>query len=163
MFYDLIHISCLTSSKEASLKAVKLSQSKMRYPNLWGWPVHHDHAFSLILRLKRNSESETSTLDKNAFNVMGKVLTLGWQVRKRTAPCPHRVLTAEPFLLQGLVGTRTRLPPSHRQRILGSRPTIFSEKLKQLAFDASTIQSTSENNTDPQFHKGNTTTSPHNI
>ena len=39
MFYDLIHISCLTSSKEASLKAVKLSQSKMCYPNLWGWPV----------------------------------------------------------------------------------------------------------------------------
>ena len=32
MFYDLIHISCLTSSKEASLKAVKLSQSMMRYP-----------------------------------------------------------------------------------------------------------------------------------
>ena len=39
MFYDLIHIYCLTSSKEASLKAVKLSQSKMRYPNLWGLPV----------------------------------------------------------------------------------------------------------------------------
>ena len=39
MFYDLIHNSCLTSSKEASLKAVKLSQSKMRYPNLWGLPV----------------------------------------------------------------------------------------------------------------------------
>ena len=39
MFYDLIHISCLTSSKEASLKAVKLSQSKMRYPNLWCLPV----------------------------------------------------------------------------------------------------------------------------
>ena len=39
MFCDLIHISCLTSSKEASLKAVKLSQSKMRYPNLWGLPV----------------------------------------------------------------------------------------------------------------------------
>ena len=36
MFYDLIHISCPTSSKEASLKAVKLSQSKMRYPNLRG-------------------------------------------------------------------------------------------------------------------------------
>ena len=31
MFYDLIHIYCVTSSKEASLKAVKLSQSKMRY------------------------------------------------------------------------------------------------------------------------------------
>ena len=40
MFYDLIHISCLTSSKEASLKAAKLSQSKMCYPNLWGWPVY---------------------------------------------------------------------------------------------------------------------------
>ena len=39
MFYDLIHISCLTSSKEATLKAVKLSQSKMRYPNLRGLPV----------------------------------------------------------------------------------------------------------------------------
>ena len=39
MFYDLIHTSCLTSSKEASLKAVKLSQSKMRYPNLWCLPV----------------------------------------------------------------------------------------------------------------------------
>ena len=39
MFYDFIHISGLTSSKEATLKAVKLSQSKMRYPNLWGLPV----------------------------------------------------------------------------------------------------------------------------
>ena len=40
MFYDFIHISGLTSSKEATLKAVKLSQSKMRYPNLWDLPVH---------------------------------------------------------------------------------------------------------------------------
>ena len=34
VFYDLIHVPTLISSKEAFLKAVKLSQSKMRYPIL---------------------------------------------------------------------------------------------------------------------------------
>ena len=58
MFYDLIHIYCLTSSKEASLKAVKLSQSKMRYPNLWGSPVtlaHLSSAYSLSLQERKSS------------------------------------------------------------------------------------------------------------
>ena len=51
MFCDLIHIFSLTSYEEASLKAVKLSQSKMRYPNLWSLPVYTIlfHAKLLIL------------------------------------------------------------------------------------------------------------------
>ena len=34
MFYDLIHMYCLTSTKKASLEPVKLSQSIENYDNL---------------------------------------------------------------------------------------------------------------------------------
>ena len=40
VFYDLIGIPTMMSSRASFLEAVKLSQSKMRYPNLRCLPVH---------------------------------------------------------------------------------------------------------------------------